>query len=52
MRLVNANIWQWHLADLEQEIDEIVDEWVPEPLVAPQTSFEEAENEKRPVIVG
>lgn len=25
---------------------------MPEPLVAPQTPFEEAENEKRPVIVG
>ncbi|MCJ1261686.1 serine palmitoyltransferase component [Lobaria immixta] len=36
----------------KQEIDELVDEWTPEPLVAPQTSFEEAENEKRPVIVG
>ena len=36
----------------KQEIDELVEEWTPEPLVAPQTSFEEAENEKRPVIVG
>ncbi|KAI4264525.1 MAG: hypothetical protein L6R42_000360 [Xanthoria sp. 1 TBL-2021] len=36
----------------DEEIDELVDEWVPEPLVAPQTAFEEAENEKRPVIVG
>ena len=35
-----------------KEVDELVDEWTPEPLVAPQTSFEEAENEKRPVIVG
>lgn len=35
-----------------QEIDELVDDWTPEPLVAPQTAFEEAENEKRPVIVG
>ena len=39
-------------ADYEQEIDELVDEWTPEPLVAPQTAFEEAENEKRPVIAG
>lgn len=37
---------------LEQEIDELVEEWTPEPLVAVQTPFEEAENEKRPVIVG
>ncbi|KAL9603653.1 MAG: hypothetical protein Q9219_000972 [cf. Caloplaca sp. 3 TL-2023] len=36
----------------DEEIDELVDEWTPEPLVAPQTLFEEAENEKRPVIVG
>jgi hypothetical protein len=30
----------------------LVDEWTPEPLVAPQTAFEESENEKLPVIVG
>lgn len=41
-----------HVALSEEEIDELVDEWQPEPLVAPQTAFEEAENEKRPVIVG
>jgi hypothetical protein len=35
-----------------QEIDDLVDEWTPEPLVAPQTSSEEGENEKLPVIVG
>lgn len=35
-----------------QEIDDLVDEWQPESLVAPQTSFEEAENEKLPIIVG
>lgn len=37
---------------IRQEIDELVDDWTPEPLVAPQTALEEAENEKRPVIVG
>ena len=36
----------------QKEIDELVDDWTPEPLVAPQTPFEEAENEKRPVIIG
>ncbi|MCJ1274083.1 serine palmitoyltransferase component [Puttea exsequens] len=36
----------------DEEIDELVDDWTPEPLVAPQTPFEEAENEKRPIIVG
>ncbi|KAM7204547.1 Pyridoxal phosphate-dependent transferase [Rhypophila sp. PSN 637] len=36
----------------EDEIDELVDEWVPEPLVFPQTSLEETEMEKLPVLVG
>jgi serine palmitoyltransferase len=36
----------------EEEIDELVEEWTPEPLVAPLDAFEEQENEKRPVIVG
>ncbi|PBP19191.1 putative 1,3-beta-glucan synthase component FKS1 [Diplocarpon rosae] len=36
----------------EEEIDDLVDEWTPEPLVAPRTAFEEAESEKLPVIVG
>jgi hypothetical protein len=36
----------------EEEIDELVEDWTPEPLVAPPTQFEELENEKRPVIVG
>lgn len=36
----------------EDEIDELIKEWEPEPLVAPQTAFEEAELEKLPVIVG
>lgn len=35
-----------------QEVDELVEDWTPEPLVAPLGAFEEAENEKRPVIVG
>lgn len=40
-------------ADLtEEEIDELVQDWTPEPLVAPPTDLEAAENEKRPVIVG
>ncbi len=37
---------------IPQEVDELVEEWVPEPLVAPQTALEEAESEKLPVIVG
>ncbi|KAF3004912.1 serine palmitoyltransferase component [Curvularia kusanoi] len=39
-----------HLTDAE--IDELVEEWTPEPLVAAPTPFEELDNEKRPVIVG
>jgi serine palmitoyltransferase len=36
----------------EEEIDDLVEEWQPEPLVGKTTVFEEAELEKRPVIVG
>ncbi|OCL01931.1 PLP-dependent transferase [Glonium stellatum] len=43
---------QKHVALTEEEIDELVDDWTPEPLVASPTAFEELENEKRPVIVG
>lgn len=35
-----------------QEIDELVEDWTPEPLVTPSTAFEEAEIEKKPVIAG
>jgi len=35
-----------------QEIDELVGDWTPEPLITGQTSFEEMELEKRPVVVG
>ncbi|KAK3177799.1 serine palmitoyltransferase component [Lecanicillium sp. MT-2017a] len=36
----------------EDEIEELVNDWTPEPLVAEQTGLEEAESEKLPVIVG
>ena len=36
----------------EEEIDELVDEWQPEPLTAELTEFEEECREKLPVIVG
>lgn len=36
----------------EDEIEELVDDWQPEPLVAKQDAFEENEMEKLPVIVG
>jgi serine palmitoyltransferase len=35
-----------------QEIDDLVEDWTPEPLVAKSTAFEDADIEKRPVIVG
>ena len=38
--------------DRKELIDELVDDWTPEPLVAPPTAHEELDNEKRPVIVG
>lgn len=36
----------------EAEIEELIDEWQPEPLVGEQTPFEELETENLPVIVG
>ncbi|KAK2612223.1 serine palmitoyltransferase component [Conoideocrella luteorostrata] len=36
----------------EDEIDELIDDWVPEPLITEQTPLEEAETDKLPVIVG
>ncbi|KAL6400362.1 Serine palmitoyltransferase 1 [Ilyonectria robusta] len=36
----------------EDEIDELIDEWTPESLVAEQTPFEVAESERLPVVVG
>jgi serine palmitoyltransferase len=35
-----------------QEIDDLVEDWTPEPLVAKPTAFEEADIVKRAVIVG
>ncbi|TQV98342.1 serine palmitoyltransferase 1 [Cordyceps javanica] len=36
----------------EEEIEELVDDWTPEPLVAERTPLEDAENEKLPIIIG
>lgn len=36
----------------DDEIDELVEDWSPEPLVSPQTALEEIEAERLPVIVG
>ena len=36
----------------DDEIDDLVDEWTPEPLVGNPSPLEELEVEKRPVVVG
>ncbi|KAF7191524.1 Serine palmitoyltransferase 1 [Pseudocercospora fuligena] len=36
----------------EYEVDELVEEWQPEPLASEETDFERHENEKRPIIAG
>ena len=36
----------------EEEIDDLVDEWTPEPLVGRTGAFEEGELERRVVVVG
>ena len=36
----------------EDEIEELVEDWTPEPLTSEQTELERLENERRPVIVG
>ncbi|KAL6898720.1 Gaa1-like protein [Trichoderma evansii] len=36
----------------EGEIEELIDDWTPEPIVADRTTVEEIENERLPVIVG
>ena len=36
----------------EEEIDDLVEEWTPEPLVGGMGKFEEVELERRAVIVG
>lgn len=36
----------------EQEINELVEDWTPEPLAAEETEAERTENANRPVIVG
>lgn len=36
----------------QEEVEELVEDWTPEPLVGEETDFERLENERRPVIVG
>lgn len=40
------------LTDCVQEIEELIEDWTPEPLVAEPTPIEQFENEKLPVIIG
>ena len=49
---IRSNVMPANRSFRHQEIDELVDEWVPEPLVAPKTVLEATESEKLPVIVG
>jgi serine palmitoyltransferase len=37
---------------MEQEIEELVEEWTPEPLVGARTADEQNEAEKLPIIAG
>nr|POE92429.1 serine palmitoyltransferase 1 [Quercus suber] len=41
-----------NVAFTEDEIDELVEDWTPEPLAAAESEFEKADNDKRPIIVG
>lgn len=36
----------------EDEIDDLVEDWTPEPLAGEETDFEKLENSKRPIITG
>lgn len=36
----------------QEEIEELVEDWTPEPLVSEETDFERIENDRKPVIVG
>ncbi|KAF2459575.1 pyridoxal phosphate-dependent transferase, partial [Lineolata rhizophorae] len=36
----------------EEEVDELVEDWTPEPLVGKPTQLEELDNEKSPIITG
>lgn len=41
-----------HVHLTEEEIEELVEDWTPEPLATQETDFERVENERRPVVVG
>lgn len=41
-----------HVPLSEEETEELVEDWTPEPLASEETEFEKLENEKRPVIIG
>lgn len=41
-----------HVPLTEDEIDDLVEDWTPEPLANDETELEKLENERRPVIAG
>ena len=41
-----------HVPLSEEEIEDLVEDWTPEPLASEETDFEKIENEKRPIIIG
>ncbi|KAF2482029.1 serine palmitoyl CoA transferase subunit LcbA [Neohortaea acidophila] len=41
-----------HVHLTEEEIEELVEDWTPEPIATQETDFERVENERRPVVVG
>lgn len=41
-----------HVPLTEEEIEELVEDWTPEPLAAEETELERVENERRPTVVG
>jgi serine palmitoyltransferase len=41
-----------HVPLTEDEIDDLVEDWTPEPLANAETELEKLENERRPVIAG
>ena len=41
-----------HVPLSEEEVEELVEDWTPEPLAGEETEFQKLENEKRPILVG
>lgn len=50
-RPAKSHHW-FNMVALFQEIEELIEDWAPEPLVPEQTATEALENERIPIIVG